>query len=612
MNARHTTHRLMLLPVTIATAAALMAGCGAGSDAAPATTTTDNSPADSGRETAAAVATTTLPVGRYVLVNALSGKCVDVAGASRADGGNIQQATCNTNLAQVFDVTQTASSVYKLINVGSGKAIDVSSSSTADGANVQQWNDNGTNAQRFRIERTQGNRYTLTNVNSGKCVDVAAASLNDGANIQQYGCNGTGAQQFHFYPRNDAGRGVLPVGQYTLTSNHSQLCVDIEGASRTAGARAVQAACNGSSSQRFDVLPEAGGSYRLSNSLSNHSLDISAISVANGAPLIQSTDNTGDNQRFYVNATPSGYQIVARHSNRCLDVKDWSTAAGGSLQQWDCGDQANQRWAFTPATGDPTTPPPPNPQPGGWSLVWQDEFNGNTIDGNKWGFEVNGGGGGNNELQYYTARSQNASVANGVLTIQAVKERYCAADGCRDYTSARLRTLGKGDWLYGRMEARAKLPRGQGLWPAIWMLPSDSAYGGWAASGEIDIMEAVNAGAAGGNTVYGTLHYGGAWPNNTHLGGSTNPGSSITDNFHTYAVEWEPGKIRFYADGALYHTATNWWSSGGAFPAPFDKRFHMILNVAVGGNWPGSPDGNSTFPQKMEVDYVRVYQQVKP
>ena len=218
MTARHPAHRLLLLPIALA-ASYLVAGCGAGMNAAP-SAAGESSTTDTGRETAAAVATTTQPVGRYVIVNALSGKCVDVAGASTADGGNIQQATCNTNLAQVFDVTQTSSGVYKLLNVGSGKAIDVSGSSTADGANVQQWNDNGTNAQRFRIGRTQGNRFTLTNANSGKCVDVAAASLNDGANIQQYACNGTGAQQFHFYPRSDAGRGALPVGQYTLNSNH--------------------------------------------------------------------------------------------------------------------------------------------------------------------------------------------------------------------------------------------------------------------------------------------------------------------------------------------------------------------------------------------------------
>ncbi len=556
---------------------------------------------------AAATSSDTLPAGRYVIVNALSGKCVDVAGASTANGGNIQQASCNSNLAQVFDVSQPSAGVYMIRNVASGKVVDVASASLADGANVQQWADNGSNAQRFRAKRSMGNRYTLSNVNSGKCLDVAGASLNDGANVQQFSCNDTGAQQFLFYPRGANGRGTLPVGQYNISSNHSRLCLDLPNGNSSNGARVVQASCSNAASQRFDVLPETEDSYRLGNAATGKSLDIEGISLANGALLTQWADTSNDNQRFLVKAADGGYQIVARHSQRCLDLKDWNTSAGGLVQQWDCStNQANQRWAFTPTNA--AGPVDPTPPPGGWKLVWQDEFNGQGVDQAKWNFEVNGGGGGNNELQYYTNRPQNANVANGVLTIQALAERYCAADGCRDYTSARLTTRNKGDWLYGRMEVRAKLPAGQGLWPAIWMLPTDWSYGSWAASGEIDILEAVNPGASGGNTIYGTLHYGGAWPNNTHKGGNTVPDSSITDQFHVYAVEWELGQIRFYVDGRLYHTATDWWSSGGAFPAPFNQRFHMLLNVAVGGNWPGPPNANTRFPQKMEVDYVRVYQ----
>ena len=189
----------------------------------------------------------------------------------------------------------------------------------------------------------------------------------------------------------------------------------------------------------------------------------------------------------------------------------------------------------------------------------------------------------------------------------ARRENYSGPDGYRNYTSARMRTKHKGDWLYGRFEVRARLPGGQGLWPAIWMLPTDWKYGGWAASGEIDIMEAVNAGP-GNNKVYGTLHYGGSWPRNVHTGKSYTPATSITDNFHVYALEWEPGEIRWYVDGHHYQTQTQWWSEKGPYPAPFNERFHMILNVAVGGNWPGSPSSSTVFPQVMEVDYVRVYQ----
>ena len=248
---------------------------------------------------------------------------------------------------------------------------------------------------------------------------------------------------------------------------------------------------------------------------------------------------------------------------------------------------------------------PPNDT---WQLVWRDEFDGNQVDSSKWSFEVNGKGGGNNELQYYTDRRENCYVANGHLVIRADRERYTGPDGTRDYTSARLRTIGKGDWLYGRFEIRARLPRGQGMWPAIWMLPTDWVYGGWAASGEIDIMEAVNLGGTGGNKIHGTLHYGGSWPNNTHSGDHMTPTKDVSQEFHTYSVEWEPGEIRWYIDGQHYQTQTQWWSSNGDYPAPFDKRFHLILNVAVGGTWPGNPNGSTQFPQTMEVDFVRVYQ----
>ncbi|CAM2006425.1 Carbohydrate-binding protein [Acanthopleuribacter pedis] len=254
------------------------------------------------------------------------------------------------------------------------------------------------------------------------------------------------------------------------------------------------------------------------------------------------------------------------------------------------------------------TPPPPS---GDWRLVWQDEFDGPQIDTSKWDFEVNGAGGGNNELQYYTDRPQNAHIQDGKLVIQALAETYTGADGTRQYTSARLRTLNKGDWRYGKFEIRARLPRGQGMWPAIWMLPTDWVYGGWAASGEIDIMEAVNVGGRGGNRIYGTLHYGGPWPQNVHTGNNITPAKDVSEHFHVYTVEWEEGEIRWYLDGEHYATQTEWWSSAAPYPAPFDRRFHMILNVAVGGTWPGSPDGSTQFPQRMEVDYVRVFERAE-
>ena len=260
--------------------------------------------------------------------------------------------------------------------------------------------------------------------------------------------------------------------------------------------------------------------------------------------------------------------------------------------------------------------------PAAWALVWSDEFTGTNLDTTKWSFEKNCYGGGNNELQCYTDRADNAFLADGNLHIVAKKETfagqakgdddpaYNAADTSqsRDYTSARLRSKSKGDWTYGRMEIRAKLPQGQGMWPAIWMLPTDAIYGGWPSSGEIDIMEAVNSGGIQyGNKVHGTLHYGTPW---TYEGISYTPATNVWDEFHTYAIEWEAGTIRWYVDDIHYmtQTAKAWFTNGSVVDnAPFDQKFHLLLNLAVGGKWPGSPDLNTLFPQEMTVDYVRVY-----
>ncbi len=243
--------------------------------------------------------------------------------------------------------------------------------------------------------------------------------------------------------------------------------------------------------------------------------------------------------------------------------------------------------------------------PVGWELIWSDEFAGDIINPMLWEHEVNGWGGGNNELQYYTDRSENSLVNDGVLKIIAREEEYTDDDGTRSYTSARLRTRYRGDWLYGRFEIRAKLPVGQGLWPAIWMLPTDWVYGGWPLSGEIDIMELIGHDPS---TVHGTLHYGNQWPNNSKSGDSYTIYTSTFDSqFHTFAVEWDTTEFRWYVDDQHYQTQDSWFTPAAEYPAPFDQRFHLLLNVAVGGNWPGNPDSTSVFPQTMEVDYVRVY-----
>jgi len=243
---------------------------------------------------------------------------------------------------------------------------------------------------------------------------------------------------------------------------------------------------------------------------------------------------------------------------------------------------------------------------GDWKLVWSDEFDGEKLDYSKWGIEVNAFGGGNNELQLYTDRKENVRIAGGHLVIEARHDNPGIAGTTRQYSSGRVRTKNRGDWTYGRFEVRAKLPQGKGIWPAIWMLPTEEKYGGWAASGEIDIMELVGHKPA---QVLGTLHYGDQWPRNKYTGGSFDlPSGTFADDFHTFAIEWEKGAMRWYVDGRLYQTQKKWSTTAAPFPAPFDQPFHLVLNLAVGGHLPGNPDASTKFPQQMLVDYVRVSQ----
>jgi beta-glucanase (GH16 family) len=274
-----------------------------------------------------------------------------------------------------------------------------------------------------------------------------------------------------------------------------------------------------------------------------------------------------------------------------------------------------------------------------WSLVWSDEFDTGKIDRSKWSFDVDCWGGGNEERQCYTKSKRNAAIEDGKLVITARQERTTGparpahlrqqsampdAQAVRPFSSARLSTRGKAAWRYGRIEVRAKFPQGQGTWPAIWMLPETNDYGTWAASGEIDILEAVNLGVAcakcpGGreNTVLGTLHFGGKWPDNK-LASTEVAFPDVLDGFHDYAIEWFPGKIIWKVDGKIFaeRNANKWSTIGSTEPgAPFDRPFHLILNLAIGGKLPeGRGVGGvdlKNYPKRMEVDWVRVWE-LKP
>lgn len=243
-----------------------------------------------------------------------------------------------------------------------------------------------------------------------------------------------------------------------------------------------------------------------------------------------------------------------------------------------------------------------------WTLVWSDEFNGpdgSAPDPSKWSMVKDGSGFGNHELEYYTDKAANVHQEKGHLVITARKEKYTGADGVtREYTSGRLQTAGKFQQEYGRFEARIEIPKGQGIWPAFWMLGNDIGTVGWPACGEIDVMENVGFEPS---KVHGSLHGPQYSGDNPLTGAYTLPNhAAFSDAFHVFAVEWEPQVIRFYVDNILYETQTI-----DSIPShkhwAFDHPFFVLLNVAVGGQWPGDPDASTEFPASMLVDYVRVY-----
>ena len=273
------------------------------------------------------------------------------------------------------------------------------------------------------------------------------------------------------------------------------------------------------------------------------------------------------------------------------------------------------------------------PQDAGWKLIWQDEFDQQSLDKNKWSSAVDCWGGGNDELQCYTDRPDNAHIKDGMLHMVAKEETFSGprfSDVHPDYnrqdksksspfTSSRLHTKNKFSLRYGRIDIRAKIAGGKGMWSALWMLPNDNVYGKWPASGEIDIMEALNPGVAA-NEVHGTLHYGLPWPQWENKVDEFPMKQSPSDNFHVYSIEWEADQIRWYVDGKHYQTQSSegwynyiWLGQEQGYQvanprAPFDQEFFLIMNIAVGGNWPGDPDYNWDKDREMLVDYVRVYQ----
>lgn len=236
----------------------------------------------------------------------------------------------------------------------------------------------------------------------------------------------------------------------------------------------------------------------------------------------------------------------------------------------------------------------------GYTLVWEDDFKEEKINPANWTHEIGAGGWGNEELQYYTNRTSNSFTYNGYLVIEARNEKFQGSN----YTSARLISRDKKQFKYGRIDIRAKMPKGKGMWPALWMLGSNFSSVGWPACGEIDICEVI------GNQpqiAYGTAHFGPNPANRAYKGGNSFLlQGSYADDFHVFSIIWKQNSIEWQRDGIKYFTLTP--ADLGANEWPFNNPFFFIMNVAVGGNWPGNPDNPEIFPQRMIVDYIRVFQ----
>lgn len=357
----------------------------------------------------------------------------------------------------------------------------------------------------------------------------------------------------------------------------------------------------------IEATTDAGGGYNVAWTVSGEWLAHNNVTFP----------TTGAYTIAYRVAAPSAGGVISADLNAgAIQLGTTSVPATGGWQSWITVQRTinvsagtynlgtfisssgfNLNWISIAGASCGTTPPPPPPPPppSGWTLTWADEFNGTSLDTSKWNIEVNGNGGGNNELQYYTARPENIRVSGGELVIEARKEAYMG----KQYTSGRITTQNKASWQYGRMEARMKIPTGKGTWPAFWMLGNAISSVGWPASGEIDIMEHVNSEAF----THGTIHW--SNQNNAYANYGGPSGNLDFAQFHVYAVEWDAAAIRWYVDGNKFHEVNIAGGINGT--SEFHAPYFLLFNLAVGGNWPGGPDASTVFPNRMQVDYVRVY-----
>lgn len=346
--------------------------------------------------------------------------------------------------------------------------------------------------------------------------------------------------------------------------------------------------------EQFQVV-DAGGGFIAFRSIGT-GLFVSADQNRGAfAPLVADRPSPGTWEHFvWTDIAGGAFTLRGRVTNRFVSA-DLARATWAPL----VSDRtvANTWEQFT--WGTVGSQPAPGAPPGFSQLVWSDEFNGSTINSANWGFDLGGGGWGNNELQNYTNRAVNARIENGMLVVEARRENF----GGNQFTSARLKTQGKQSFgINTWVEARINAPEGQGVWPAFWMLGNSITTVGWPSCGEIDIME-----IQGQNPFrnFGTIHWADPGGNHVSFGGIFNSSASLSAGFHTFAISRTATSIKWYVDRIQYGEANI--SGGINSTSEFQGPFFIILNVAVGGNFVGSPDGSTVFPQQMQVDWVRVW-----
>ena len=346
--------------------------------------------------------------------------------------------------------------------------------------------------------------------------------------------------------------------------------------------------------EQFQVV-DAGGGFIAFRAIGT-GLFVSADQARGTfAPLVADRGSIGTWEQFTWADIPGGAFTLKGRATNLFVSADLARASYAPL----VSDRtvANTWEQFT--WGAAGSQPPAGSPPGFPTLVWSDEFNGSSINTGNWGFETGGGGWGNNELENYTSRTENARISNGMLIIEARRENF----GGSAYTSARMKTQGKQSFgINTWVEARIDAPQGQGIWPAFWMLGNSISTVGWPSCGEIDIMEIKGQNPAQN---FGTIHWADAGGNHVSFGGIYNSSTSLSAGFHTYAISRTGSSIKWYVDRIQYAEANI--SGGINSTSEFQGPFFILLNVAVGGNFVGSPDGSTVFPQQMQVDWVRVW-----